>query len=230
MNLQFATSQMTLIVLFILIFIGSFGSLCNIILFTSKELKKSSCAVYFLCTAMFELPILCFGIITRLAMEHFDSTLLNTSRSFCKIRSYLITAMSLIASYFILFACIDRCMATSTLALCRAFSQMKVAYRVAAAVIIISMTINIPVLIFFDLQPACIPQPGVYSLYYSIYLIVFSGIVTNGLTLVFSIWTIKKRLRIAPGSTTNTSQQRRMQKMEGQLVVVSEQFFFSLIK
>jgi hypothetical protein len=225
LDLQLATSWMTTISLFILISMGSFGCLCNIVIFTSKKLKTNSCAFYFLCTAIFELCILCFGGISRLAAEHFGSTLLNENRIYCKIRSYLITSMSTIATYFVLLAAIDRCMATSAHARYRAFSQIKIARCVALATIIIVMVVTIHALIFFDLQPSCIPQPGVYSLFYSIYLIVWTSTLPDGLILIFTLWTLKNvkqtRLRIATNRTTNTSQQRRIERTKAQLIVVS---------
>jgi formate-dependent nitrite reductase membrane component NrfD len=80
-------------------------------------------------------------------------------------------------------------------------------------------------LFFFDLQPSCIPQPGVYSLFYSIYLIVWTSTLPDGLILIFTLWTLKNvkqtRLRIATNRTTNTSQQRRIERTKAQLIVVS---------
>jgi hypothetical protein len=116
-------------------------------------------------------------------------------------------------------------MVTSIHARYRAFSQIKIASRVAAATVVIGMLINIHTLIFFVIQSSCIPQPGAYSLFYSIYLIIWIGILPNVFILIFSIWTIKNikqiRQRIAPNSGTNTAQQRLMYKTESQLIIVS---------
>ena len=224
-NMQLVTKWMTMIALFVLIILGPFGSICNVLIFTSKILRKSSCAFYFLCTALFELPILFFGIGTRLATENFDSALLHRNSLFCKVRSYLITAMGSIAPYFVVLACIDRCFATSTHVRYRSFSQIKVAYGVSIITIIVGMSINIHAFIFYDIQPICIPQPGQYSLLYSIYLIVFTSIVPNGLILFFSLKTIhhikRAKSRVTTVATVNAPQQRGLQKTEAQLVVVS---------
>ena len=230
MDLQVGTNWMTLIALSILIVLGSFGSVCNILIFTSESLKKNSCAFYFLCTALFELPILCFGILTRLANENFGSTLLNHDRFFCKTRSYLITAFGTIPPYLIFLVCLDRCMATSVHVKYRAFSQMKVAYYLSALTIVLGLTINVHALLFFDIQSVCIPQSGTYSIFYSAYLIIFTGVLPNGLILVFSLSTIhnikKTRTRIAPAITGQSVYRRRTQRMEAQLVIVSR--FYSL--
>lgn len=82
LNLQLATNWMSTISLFIFISLGVFGCLSNIIIFTSKQLKKNSCAFYFLCSSLSELFILLFGGISRLATEHFGSTFVNQNQIF----------------------------------------------------------------------------------------------------------------------------------------------------
>jgi formate-dependent nitrite reductase membrane component NrfD len=108
----------------------------------------------------------------------------------------------------------------------RAFSQKKIAYRIVLITIIITMIINIHVLIFFELQPTCIPQPGIYAVFYSIYLIVWTGIFPDGLILLFTLWTFqnvkKLRLRNAANAIGNTLKQ----KTETQLVIVSRFFYY----
>jgi hypothetical protein len=125
-------------------------------------------------------------------------------------------------------AAIDRCMTTSINARYRAISQIKIAYRVVFVTIIIVMAFNVHILIFFDLQPSCIPQLGIYALFYSIYLIVCTSILPDGLILIFTLWTFKNiknlRLRIAANSIANTARRRSKQKIETHFVIVSQCF------
>lgn len=226
LDLEQVTHWMTLISLVSLIALGSFGCLCNILIFTSRQLRGNSCAFYFLCTAMVELSILGFGGITRLATEHFGSGLINYNQAFCKIRGYLNTTMSTISMYFVLLATIDRCMATSTHARCRAFSQIKVARRAAFTTTIILMALNVHNLVFFGLYPLCVPQPGAYSLFYSIYLMIHTSILPDGSILIFTLLTLRHvrqtRFRIAQNSVVTTRPNRQRRRMEKHLVLVSE--------
>jgi formate-dependent nitrite reductase membrane component NrfD len=123
-------------------------------------------------------------------------------------------------------AAIDRCMATSIHVRYRAFSQKKIASRIVLIMIIFTMILNVHVLIFFELQPSCIPQPGIYAVFYSVYLIIFDGILPDGLILIFALFTFrnvkKLRLRVAANSMVNTARQLSQQRMEIQLVVVSQ--------
>ena len=226
LDLQLATKWMSTITLFLFIFLGLFGCISNIIIFTSKKLRKNPCAFYFLCTALFEAFILSFGGISRLDTETFGSTFVNQNQIFCKIRSYLITALGTVATYLTLLAAVDRCMTTSVHAHYRAFSQMKIAYRVVMVTIIIIMIINIHAIIYFDLRPTCTPQPGTYALFYSIYIIIGTSIIPDALVLFFTFWTFQNtkqlRMRLAASTTISTSRQRSQQKMETQLVIVSK--------
>ena len=228
LNLQLLTSRMILVSLVFLIVTGSFGSVCNIIIFSSKDLKNNPCALYLLCTAVFELLILNFGIISRLASDNFGSTLLFQSTIYCKTRSYLTTAISVTATYLVLLACVDRCMSTSTNVRQRAFSRVQVARWSAATTIVIGMIINFHSFIFFEIKIVCLPRPGVYALFYSIYLIVCASVVPNVLMIVCSAGTIrnlrKARLRIANAQLTGSSQQRRLKRLEDQLILVSHTF------
>ena len=225
LNLHLTTQRITLVSLSALIIFGLFGSLCNILIFTSRTLRKNACAFYFLCTAVFEFVILCFGAITRLATENLGSTLLHQNRLFCKIRSYLITSFSSITPYFIVLACIDRCLVTSTRLRYQTFNHKKLAYLLALLTTLIGLLINSHTLVLFDLQPMCIPQPGSYSLFYSIYLIIFNGVVPNCLILGFSLRTIHnvKRARARVNVLTQNSRVpwRGLRKTEAQLVSVS---------
>lgn len=132
----------------------------------------------------------------------------------------MITTIGTIATYLVLLAAIDRCMTTSVHARYRAFSQIKIAHRVVLITVIFTMIINIHVLIFFD-QSTCIPRPGLYSWFYSIYVIVWPTIVPDVLILIFTLCTIRNAKQLRLRMAKNTLQQRSKQKIEIQLVIVS---------
>jgi hypothetical protein len=67
--IQRITKEVSLYVPITLLLFGSCGCLCNFVTFTSKQLKTSSCAFYFLCIAFIELPTFYFGLISRVAND-----------------------------------------------------------------------------------------------------------------------------------------------------------------
>ena len=217
------TREISLYMPIMLLIFGTCGCLCNFITFTSKDLKNSSCAFYFLCIAIIEFSTFYFGLISRLANDHFGSTLFATNLIYCKIRSYLIVTLPLLVTYMILLTSIDRYMSTRDEARYRAFSQIKMAHYVAPLTILLTMTLSIHMLIFYDFYPSCTAQPGLYALIYSIYLVIFTGILPNGLTLFFGFLTfrntIRAKRRIIP---VTTQQQRQIQRREFHLLVVSQ--------
>ena len=223
--LQQAIAQMTRgSIPFILLIAGTFGSLGNLITFTSRQLRHNSCAFYLLCTSTFELLTICFGLISRIA-DQFGSTLQSQSRVYCKIRYYLALTFPTIATFLLLMTAIDRSMSTSLDARKRAFSQLRVAYRIVPLVVAFCMIICVHTLIFVDHRPACIPQPGSYALFYSVFLIVAVSVAPNSLLLLFGSWTIRniKTARHRAGTTVIISvQQRRKHKTEAQFLIVRD--------
>ena len=208
---------------FILLALGSLGSLGNFMTFTSRQLRRNSCAFYFLSTAMFELLTISFGLGSRIA-DQFGSTLQSTSRFYCKVRYYFALGFPTVASYLLLMTAVDRSMLTSPNVRCRAFSQLRTARRTVPCVITLCMVACSHTLFFVDHQPSCLVQPGAYSLFYSIFLIIFAGILPNALLLGFGLQTIrniKKAWNRRTPTTVVSEQQQRRQKTEHQLIIVS---------
>lgn len=222
--IQRITKEMSLYVPIILIVLGSCGSLCNFITFTSKQLKRSSCAFYFLCTAILEFIAFYFGLISRLANDRLGSTLFATNVAYCKIRSYLVVALPSLVTYMILLTAFDRFMSTTAEVRYRAFSHLRIAHRAVPIVIIVSMLFSSHMLIFYNFFPACTAQPGIYSRLYSVYLVIWTGILPNGFILLFSILTFrnvtKTKRRVGLIATAVTSQERHTQRTESQLIIV----------
>jgi hypothetical protein len=234
--IQIVTNQMTYYGPIILLTIGITGCLCNFITFTAPELRKTSCAFYFLISTIFDLLSLSFGLISRFAADHLGSNFQHTNRIYCKLRAYLVSALPLVATYLILLSSIDRCMSSSVQARLRSFSQVKMARRATAVAIAIGFISCIHILIGYDLRPRCAALPGAFAMYDSMFVIFWLGIIPHVLMLIFGFLTfmnirrIKKRLAIKPittplqpnGSTRAQQQQRCERKTDAQLIVVSD--------
>jgi hypothetical protein len=223
-NLEQITNGIIYIAPFILLIVGTSGCLGNLITFTSRQLNKNSCAFYFLSTTIFELLTLSFGLISRIA-DQYGSVLQKQSRIYCKIRYYFALTFPTIATYLLLMAAIDRCMSTSIAVKYRRFSRLKIAHRMVPLVIIMCMIGCSHTLIFVDHQPLCLPQLGLYSLFYSIFLIGFCSLLPNGLLLFFGIKTIRnvKKVRYHTRQMVMMSQyQQRLQTTNTQFIIVSK--------
>jgi hypothetical protein len=197
--------------------------------FTSPQLRKNSCAFYFLISAIFELLSITFGLISRFAADHLGSTLINTDGIYCKLRAYFVSAIPLVATYLVLLSSIDRCMSSSVHARLRSFSQMKMAYRTTAVAIAIGFLSCVHILVSYDLRPRCGTMPGDYAIFDGLFVVFWLGVIPHLLMLVFGFFTLmnlrRTERRIAVKPPTNaaapTQQQRREEKTDTQLIVVS---------
>ncbi|CAF1319252.1 unnamed protein product [Rotaria sp. Silwood1] len=120
-------SQITLYVPYFTIIIGTVGSFCNLLTFTSRQLRKNACAFYFLCSTIFDLIYITFGASTRLISDHYSYVLPRRSSVFCKWRTYLAVAIPALATFFLTLASIDRCLLTSHLRKWRKLSHISIA-------------------------------------------------------------------------------------------------------
>jgi len=228
-TIQIVTTEMTYYGPIILLTVGIIGCLCNFITFTAPQLRKNPCAFYFLISAVFELLSITFGLISRFAADQLGSTLINTDRAYCKLRAYLVSALPLIATYLVLLASIDRCMSSSVHARFRSFSQMKVAYRAIGVAITVGFISCSHILFGYEIRPRCAALPGAFAIYDGMFVVFWLGVIPHSLMLVFGFLTVmniqrtKRRIAVKPIANTvaSTHQQRREQKTDAQLVVVS---------
>jgi hypothetical protein len=218
-TIQIITYEMTYYGPIILLIIGTIGCLCNFLTFTSRKLRQNSCAFYFLCSTLFELLSITFGLISRLAADHFDSNLQNTSRFYCKFRAYFVSTIPLIATYFVLLSAIDRSMSSSIHARLRSFSQIKIAYRSAIIVIIIGLISCSHILISYDLRPKCATLRGAYAIFDGMFVVFWLGVIPHVLMLIFGFITLMNIRRTR--QTRYIKQQRNDQRPDAQLILVS---------
>jgi hypothetical protein len=227
--IQVVTTRMTYYGPIILLIIGIIGYICNFITFTSPQLRKNSCAFYFLISAIFELLSITFGLISRFAADHLGSTLINTDAAYCKLRAYLVSAIPLVATYLVLLSSIDRCMSSSVHARLRSFSQMKMAHRATVVAIAIGFLSCVHILVSYNLRPRCGTMPGDYAIFDGLFVVFWLGVIPHLLMLVFGFFTLmnirrtKRRIAIkpAPNAAALAQKQQRKRKPETQFVVVS---------
>jgi hypothetical protein len=219
-TIQIVTYQMTFYGPILLLIIGILGCLCNFLTFTSRKLRENSCAFYFLCSAVFELLSITFGLLSRLAADHFGSHLQNTNRFYCKFRAYFVSAIPLIATYFVLLSAIDRSMSSSKHARLRSFSQMKIAYRSTIISILIGLITCSHILISYDLRPKCATLSGTYAIFDGMFVVFWLGVIPHVLMLIFGFITLMNVRRIR--QRRGLDQPRDDEKTDTQLIFVSK--------
>ena len=185
------TNGLTLCAPVIILAFGNINSLFNLITFTSKELRTNPCGWYFLTSAITDLCFVNFGLITKYANEQLGSQLYRTSRSYCRIRIFLTWTLPCISTSYLVLAALDRCLSTSANTRHRSFSRIRIARRLTIIPIILYSLTTSHQFFYFDLRPKCSAQPGGYSIFISLYSIIWTSLVPQSLLLTFGIITYR---------------------------------------
>jgi hypothetical protein len=207
-------NQLNLYGFLISMILGNIGNVFIAIIFSRQH--QSACAIYLICSAVVNMVYLTYdGIATILMLYYPDRTTLVII--FCKTHKYILYVLGQEAKTMIVFACIDRFLITSSRANFRAFSTPKRAkYFIFFSFIFwLLSTIHVPIMI--TVVNAQCTTSGVYSIIYSIYTIIFVGLIPSITSTIFGYLTYRnmKQIhnRIQPvvqnRVNTNTSIQRR---------------------
>ncbi|CAF3946985.1 unnamed protein product [Adineta steineri] len=181
---------------------GNIGNLLTIAVFCQSEQRRNSCSFYLLWMTICNLICLNVGIIPIIfSLDHTDIS--TTILIACKLQFYIRhTSFQIMRQYKVL-ACIDRFALCSLQVRIRSFSQIKIAKRL----VIISGIFWILIVIFFAVvrtidSGSCNIQNNFYALIYTIYYMIFAGILPPFLIILFSILVMKNlkkmRVRIQP--------------------------------
>ncbi|CAF1373139.1 unnamed protein product [Adineta ricciae] len=183
------TSDLALYGSFILLILGNIGCLCNFITFSSKQMRQNSCGWNFLMSTIADFFLFNSLLPTKMASDYFGNTLILTSSLYCKMRTFIGFTLPSISLGYLVFAALDRCLATSQSTRLRSFSQIKVAHRLTCAPILLYTFTTAHQLYYYDLRSKCAPLPGNYSIFMSVYNIIWTSLVPQSIMLTFGLVT-----------------------------------------
>lgn len=141
----------------------------------------------------------------------------DTSVVFCKIKYYIACVTTILPPSLVVLASIDRFMLSSRNAGVRAWSCPRIAYRLIAGVTIFWIVFSVHTLIGISIIPSalgaiCYVQPGIYTLFVAIYLIIFNYSLPPILMVTFGLLTVanirRTRRQIHPQARTQYAQRK----------------------
>lgn len=218
----------------ILIVLGNFGEILNIIIFLQRIFRRNSCAIYFLAAACTRLVFinttillngLSVGKLTNFCIfslyKIFDHSDYNTDPAqtsvvFCKIKFYVSYITAILPPSFVVLACLDRLMLSSLSAKVRSWSRSRYAYRSIAGVSIFWILFSIHGLIggvIYDRSgySYCFIQQCTYTVFIALYSIIINYLLPPILMIILGLLTIlnvrRTQRRIRP--TTNSGYRQR---------------------
>lgn len=134
-----------------IVVLGVLGNLFNLMVFLSlKTFRQSSCAFYLIVMSFINIGQLILGQFSRVLITGFGIDFTQTSLFFCKFRWFAIYTFSFISFTCICFATIDQFLATCDRVYWQQWSNIKLARRLSAGLVLFWIIYGIPYLIFYN--------------------------------------------------------------------------------
>ena len=192
--------------------LGNIGLFFNLMIFSQSTHRRNASSLYLLTSTICHLFCLNFGIFPYIyALYHRD--LLVTSLIFCKIQFYFRHTPYQILRTLMILACVNRYISSNARHRLQAFNDYHTTLRCILIVVLFWLIVCsfIPILLSID-HEICKMDEDTAALIYSIYLLVFAGILPPILMTISSLFILsnlkKLRLRIDP-RTKNTGLMRK---------------------
>ncbi|UJR32951.1 hypothetical protein I4U23_020414 [Adineta vaga] len=227
----------------ILMFISTFGCLCNLIVFLQPHLRKNPCTMCFIALNVIHILYTIFSLIPAILQLGYQIDPSASNLVFCRLRYYLAFVLSSLERFCLILASIDRALATSS-----TFAIRKWSNSYTVGICIISLTLfwslfHIHALIYTNILQygsnifLCASDLGMYTVFVTYYSLVFNGMLPPLTMIIFGILTMRnihrvRRLGIVVDITTNVRrtqpQARVFNKKERQMAIMllSELFIY----
>lgn len=185
----------------ILLVAGTFGQICNLLIFSRRSQRSNPVSIYFLSGTIANLVALYFGMLFRYLQDLFSITIVNDNTAVCRIRSFLLYLSLSLSNWFILLATIDRYLISSRENNRRQLSSIKNALRMIIATTILGILSYVHILILYIIQTIpisptriqnfCYPLHGPYRLFNDIQILVQFSLLPPLLMCLFVIFIIR---------------------------------------
>jgi hypothetical protein len=208
---------------------GTIGNVFIVILFSQQQ--RSACSIYLISSAIVNNFYLLFLGFTQLFPFNYTNET-TFAFIFCKFRTYIINILGEVARIMIVLACIDRYLMTNDRVAFRAFSTPKRAkYLVFFSTILwCLLTIHIPIM-YTIINTQC-GSFGTYSLIYTIFILLFVGLMPPITSGIFGYLTyrnmrqIRNRVQPIRQNTNAANGPIRRRDRDLLVIVISEVFVY----
>ena len=208
------------IMLPIQIVLGTIGNLLNIIIFTRRSLRNSSCSIYFIASSINNLFVIYTGIITRYLSLFSDNDIANNSSVLCKLKYYIIyTALSLVL-WLTVLASIDRFLCSSRKVSYRRLSRNTIARRTLIGTFLLIFVIHIHMLIYYDVSEGyCNIFLTEYQTFFDMFFFVISCILPIILMTIFGLLMINN-IRQSRNRINSQQSNQRLKSNDRQMILM----------
>ncbi|CAF3751805.1 unnamed protein product [Rotaria sordida] len=205
-----------------MIILGTLGVIINQILFFSrKSLRATSCSLYFRALSCNDLLVLYIYVLLQWLVDQYGFDPTKTSDWYCKIKTYIQTGLYTLSPYLVVLACFDRLCTSSTNVRLRRIATIRIAQYLipCMAIFVFVAYLHIPIWYVLVSQPTfsiCTIVDTLYVRVYAIFLVIFLGFMPPFLMIVLCVITLiflrRRRRRIMPIN------QARLRQRDNQLL------------
>jgi hypothetical protein len=171
---------------------GQTSNILSVLVLSRRKLRKNACSLYLIGASISNTICLFFGLFNFVLNPGFGYSLSSQSRFACKFLPFMYYSTLILASWFILLACIDRYCSTNSRAAIRRFSHIKTAKQLMIFLPILSCIVHVHLLIYIDwIQVGrCSFITFNYLLFFYVYYVVVYAFMTPILYGIFAVLTI----------------------------------------
>lgn len=227
--LNYVTRELNRYIPIVFLILGTIGNFSNILVFTRPLLRSTPCSIYFISSSVANFFAIYIGLITPfLGLYKLDPTQYNDT--LCKIRFYLRYSTITVSTWFILLACIDRYISTSSNHNIRLWSSVKMSKYLVCLSTIICFTIPYTQVYYcykVNQKNVCTYQNNICNLMNNIILIIFNSGLPPLLMVLLSILTIQN-VKQTNHIHTRINRRRDIQLIRILLIQVSILVLFSI--
>jgi len=205
----------------ILMILGIIGNAFLVILFSRQ--RRNPCAIYLLSSATVNsVYILCFALVQIFPYYYGNETMLDSV--VCKLYGYILNDLGQIARTMIVLACLDRFLITNERATFRAFSTLKRAKWFILLSILFWLILNIFIPIMQTVIYGQCVLPGIYSIIYTLYAIIFVSAIPTIILCIFGYLTYRSmrqmQLRVQPMANNRIDANNNIRRQDRDLLII----------
>ncbi|CAF4046129.1 unnamed protein product [Adineta steineri] len=216
---------------------GTVGHILSIYVFTRRSLYSNPCAKYFLASAVVGLIVVYTFVPLRLLQVVYKIDAFASSDAMCRILSWLSNWIKALPSWFIVLACADRFVCSSSSATTRAWSSIRVVTRATLLTILVVGLADVHIAFYNRLSTAssCAIVPGTYTTFYGIFNLFIFGLGPPVCMFTFGLLAIRNVRqsvrRIIPNHTPTGTQNQVQHRQKAtdrqlmQMMIVQSMFF-----
>ncbi|CAF0776493.1 unnamed protein product [Adineta ricciae] len=202
--------------------LGIVGLTFNVFVFARPTLRGQPCSFYFLSSTLFNFFVILIIIPLRILSNIYNIDPSIYSEGYCRIQTYAFYSTRAVSCWLITLATIDRYLHSSSNVSFRQMSSLKIAKLasgctslfvfIAYSHMIVYYSISTKTDRFGNISSQCSGPPGSYSVFLSIWHMIFYSVIPSSGMLIFGFLTIanvRQRRQILPRAIENHKNTKR---------------------